>query len=257
MAPFGYALFALVALLPTRAPWRRARRMQAGVRLGLRLLHWWMRVTRLVHFRPAQLRSQWSMGPCVVVANHPTLTDSTALLSSIPDLCTPVRSDLFNRPWLRPLLGACGHFDAGSSNPLGSAQFLENAAERLQEGLAVLVFPEGTRSPRAGLGHFGRSAFEAACRANVPIVALLIREEPQFLARGQGLLGHPPAVPRKHVQIWEVINPADFSEDSRKMRDYLESKYRSALTESRPPLVLGAPGPTAPIRPGFPQRVQK
>ena len=229
LAPFGYALFALIALLPARSPQKRARRLRHVVRSAMGLLHGWMRLTRLLDFRPSELSRQLPAGPYVVVANHPTLTDSTALLSAIPDVCTAVRTDLFNRRSLRPLLAACGHFDAGPTNPLGGARFLDQAVKRLGMGLPVLVFPEGTRSPRGGLGHFGRSAFEAACRAGVPVVAILIRENPEFLAKGQGLFGHPAAVPEKRAQVWRVLSPGDFSEDSRRMRDYVESEYRQAL----------------------------
>ncbi len=231
LAPFGYALFTLFSLLPATDRQKRTLQMQRLVAGGLRLFHWWLRTLRLLDFRPGTLKGSWPGGSCIVIANHPTLTDATALLSSIPSVCTAVRTDLFNKPWLRPLLTACGHFDAGPGNPLGSSKFLEAAGERLGAGLKVLVFPEGTRSPRRGLGKFGRSAFEAACRAKVPVVALLIQEEPEFLARGQSLFGHPAVVPRKSVEVWHVFDPADFSEDSRTMRNYVESRYRCALAK--------------------------
>lgn len=229
LAPVGYALFALLVRIPTRVPERRARRLQAIVRAAFSGFHHWLRWLRIVDFDPRPLRSQLPDGPFVVIANHPTLTDATAVLSAIPDLTTAVRSDLFNKRSLRPLLAGSGYFDAGSENPLGSVSLLEQAVARLQQGFRVLIFPEGTRSDRAGLRRFGRSAFEAASRARVPIVALLITEHPPYLAKGGRLFGPPSQLPVKRLKVLEIMDPSHFSEDTRALRDYVEASYREAL----------------------------
>ena len=229
LAPVGYALFTLLVRIPTRTPERRARCLQRVVGAAFSGFHHWLRWLRILDFDPRPLRNQLPSGPFVVVANHPTLTDATAVLSAVPNLCTAVRSDLFHKPSLQPLLSGAGHFDAGTDNPLASLGLLEHAVERLHQGFRVLIFPEGTRSNLFGLRRFGRSAFEAATRARVPIVALLITERPTYLAKGGRLFGPPSELPVKRLKVLEIIDPSHFSEDTRALRDYVEASYRQAL----------------------------
>lgn len=230
MAPFGYAFFALLVRLPTRHPERRSRLLQHVVWRAFGLFHDWLRTARILDFDPRAARPQLPGGTFVVVANHPTLTDATALLATVPNLCTAVRSDIFHKPMLRPLLAACRNFDAGVDNPLGAESVVDASVQRLKEGQRVLIFPEGTRSPPTGIRRFGRSAFEAAVRAQVPIVALLVEESPRWLSKGGLPLFGPPAVlPVKRLEVLRILNPADFSGDSRQIRDYIENLYRERL----------------------------
>jgi 1-acyl-sn-glycerol-3-phosphate acyltransferase len=260
MAPFGYAFFAILSYVPTRAPARRALLLQAIVWRAFGLFHDWLRAVRILDFNPRALRAQLPGGTYLLVANHPTLTDATALLATAPRLCTAVRSDVFRKPWLRPLLAASRHFDAGEGNPLGAEVMVNAAVARLAEGFRVLIFPEGTRSPRRGLRRFGRSAFEAACRANVPIVAVLIRERPEWLGKGgRPLFGPPAALPVKRLEVLKVLSPADFSGDSRQIRDYIEKIYRERLAVAVPEgSVLGALEPGNPVPKGpVPQEIER
>ncbi len=234
MAPFGYALFALWSLFPTRDRWHRARQVQGIVRRAFGLFHDWARFSGIVDFNHRGLAQQLPDGPCIVVANHPTLTDTTAMVASVPNLCLSVRHDVYKKGFLRPLLAQAGHFDAGPENPLGSGSMLESIVARVRDGFRVLIFPEGTRSPPQGVYRFGRSAFEAACEAGVPLVAVLIREQPTYLAKGSGLFGPPAALAVKRLEVLKILDPADFFGDSRRLRDYVEGLYREAFGVERP-----------------------
>lgn len=235
VAPFGYALFAAFAWLPAREQGRRVRVVQGVVRWAFAGLHHWMRWVRFVDYDPRSLKGAVPDGPCVIVANHPSLTDTTAIVGSVPDVCTAVRSDLYRKFWLSPLLVGAGHFDAGGRGVWAISTMIDNAQKRLMEGFRVLVFPEGTRSPRGGpMRPFGRAPFEIASRANVRVVAILIEEEPAWLAPGDRLFGPPMYVAEKRLSVLEILSPADFSGDSRKMREYVEALYREALGLSAP-----------------------
>jgi 1-acyl-sn-glycerol-3-phosphate acyltransferase len=43
---------------------------------------------------------------------------------------------------------------------------------RIEEGLSVLVFPEGTRTPYGEVGNYARGGAGIACSAGVPIIAV-------------------------------------------------------------------------------------
>jgi 1-acyl-sn-glycerol-3-phosphate acyltransferase len=113
-------------------------------------------------------------GPVVMIANHPTLIDTTALLSSVRYLCCISNPSFYRNPILTPLLMCCGHINAGKGGIGAGLQVIETAVERLKAGHSLLIFPEGTRSPSHGLRAFRRGAFEIALRAGVPIQPVLI-----------------------------------------------------------------------------------
>jgi 1-acyl-sn-glycerol-3-phosphate acyltransferase len=229
MAPFGYAILALAAVFPVRDWRQRTRFLQTIIRRAFRGFHVYLRWIRFLDFRPTNPCPE-GIGACVLVANHPTMTDAMALLASVPGTCTAVRADIYDKYWIQPLLRGAGHFSAGFGNPLSGASVVQSSVERLAQGFRVLLFPEGTRSPLdGGLHQFGRTAFEVACRADVPIVAVLIDENPRWLGKGSRLAASKEVVSVKSVQLLKVAHPRDFFGDSRLLRDYVETAYREAL----------------------------
>lgn len=242
LGPLGYLVFGAMAVLPTRDPVRRAHRLQGVMRRAFALLHHWLRWMGVLDYDPRKLEGTIPDGPCIIIANHPSLDDVTTVMSTVPRLCTAVNRRTFNRWWLRPLLEQAGQFSGGVHNPLGAQTVLDSAAERLTQGFRVLVFPEGGRSPLGRLRTFARGAFEIACRVGVPVVPILIKTEPYWLTRGESLFVAPPQRPRKRLQVLEILHPTQFGGDSRSMRDYAESMYSGVLGISlaRPPLPMGA-----------------
>jgi 1-acyl-sn-glycerol-3-phosphate acyltransferase len=145
-------------------------------------------------------------GPCVLVANHPSLLDVTAIISRMPHACCVVKSSLVNSPLVGRLLRAVGHVAAGDGSLMAGAGVLDAVRERLQEGFPVLVFPEGTRSPRGGMHRFRRGAFEIAQRAGVPVVPLFLRCDPPALGKGTPVWRHPRRCPTLTVQVESPLN---------------------------------------------------
>lgn len=231
-SPIGYALFALWSSLPTRDPARRAGRLRAVVSAAFRSMHAFLRWTRLVDFDPAQHAAGIPAGPCVLVANHPTLMDISALLAADSDLVYPVKPALFNSFWARPLFRHAGQFAGAGQDPLRVARMVEAAMDRLAAGLRVMIFPEGTRSPDRGLHEFGRVAFEIARRARVPIVPLVITCEPRFLGKSSGFCRPPPDVPRLRIHVLATVDPTahEFAgSSSRILRDIVASQITTEL----------------------------
>lgn len=229
MAPFGYLGFAVFASIPYVSPLRRARIVQGIVRRAFALTHSWMRVMGVVHYRAAALRPLLPPGPHVIVANHPTLTDTTAIMASVPQVCAVVRADLYSRPLLGALFRAARYLDAGGKGVQAAAHWMEGARLRLSEGFSLLVFPEGTRSPRHGHRAFGRVAFELSCQSQVPVLALLIREEPRWLGKGGRFFPLPRDTARKTIEVLGVFQPQNYDSDSRALRSAVEAAYGERL----------------------------
>lgn len=245
-SPIGYAIFALWSSLPSRDPARRARRLRGIVSTAFRSMHAFLRWTRLVDFDPAQHAARIPSGPCVLVANHPTLMDISALLAADSNLVYPVKPSLFHSFWARPLFRHAGPFAGAGQDPLRVAEMVEAAAERLAAGQRVIIFPEGTRSPERGVHPFGRVAFEIARRAKVPIVPLVITCRPRFLGKASGFRRPPAELPRLRIRVLAPLDPMApelAGSSSRTLRDIVARQITTELERFE-----GSPAPVGPAR---------
>lgn len=163
-----------------------------------------MRLAGLVEFNHRTALTVPPRGPAVLIANHPTLIDVTALVSALGPTCYLAKRSLFHNPLIGPLLRLCGQIPSGGRTLAGNVGSLNEALDRLQRGHSVLLFPEGTRSPAGGLHTFRRGAFELARRAGVPVIPIVIRAEPPGLYRGLAWYEIPS---RPIVIDMEILDP--------------------------------------------------
>ena len=236
LAPFGYLAFAIYTLLPTRDPDARARRLQRVMGFAFGRMHDFLRWGRLVDFDPRKVDGRVPDEPCVLVANHPTLTDVSAIIASIGEVATAVKPSVYRSFMAHPLLAASAQFEGVGA--AGVSRVIDDAIDRLSRGFRVLVFPEGTRSPARGLGPFARVPFEVACRARVPVVPIAIFADPPWLTKQRGFWDPPPSLPRLRVRVLTPVYPKDYAFSSRTLRSVVDAQLRSEL-EIEPESPLG------------------
>jgi len=184
----GGALLSWLVLPLASCDWnrvRRQRRCQRLVQATFVLFHDYMRITGLVAFDPRRAPQPLPEGPFVLVTNHPTLIDVTALIASYGELCVVAKSSLFLNPLIGVLLRLCGHIESSKADFGARSSVVTQAVDRLQHGQRVLMFPEGSRSPAVGLRRFHAGAFTTAVEATAPILPGIIRAHPPGLKKGQ------------------------------------------------------------------------
>jgi 1-acyl-sn-glycerol-3-phosphate acyltransferase len=230
MSPFGYLLFAAMLVLPTKDLVRRTRRLQRIVQFAFTTMHRWLNLTRILRFSCRDARAALNIpdGPAVLVANHPTLTDSSALTAVIDELCMIARPDIYRRAMFKPLLSGLGYVNGPGRDPMSLQRVIDESLERLQDGHRVLFFPEGTRSPPTGHHPFGRAPFEVACRAGVPLISVALRSHPRWLWKGAGFFSLPDPIPRLTITQLDVCHPTP-GQDSRALRDTVAARYLTLL----------------------------
>ena len=114
----------------------------------------------------------------VLVANHPSLIDVVLLVSLVPRTLYVAKSALRRSPFLGAIVRATALPD--------DATLPDVAAPYLKAGWNVLIFPEGTRTPRGQpCGALKRGAAQLALRANAPVVCVRERLSRRILAKGQ------------------------------------------------------------------------
>jgi 1-acyl-sn-glycerol-3-phosphate acyltransferase len=229
MAPFGWAFFAVLSFAWRRHPIVCARRLQRIQVFAFRCMHTWLRKSGITDFDYHAPLPGLPDGPCVIIANHPTLMDITAITAMVGGGCTIAKPALFRRMTLRRLLIGAGHVEGPGPDLISAGRVVDEVGERLRQGFRVIIFPEGTRSPPGRLLHFGRLAFEIACRANVPLVSLSITCNPLYLSKNVPLFWPPFPTPKLRVSMLAVDRPSDFEGCSRTLRQRVETRYQAWL----------------------------
>lgn len=149
--------------------WSRRLLRASGVRV---------RALGLEHLRPD--RSQ------VLVGNHASHYDVLAVSSQLERPFHFVAKQelegvpIFGRAWK-----AAGHISIDRSDRDRAIASLDRAADRLRtESDAVVIFPEGTRSPDGRLQPFKKGAFMLALKAGVELVPFAVSGSRAILPKG-------------------------------------------------------------------------
>ena len=109
--------------------------------------------------------------PCVIVSNHQGQWETFSMQYLFHPLCTLLKRELLYIPlwgWAMSLLRPIAINRRKPKQAI--LQTLDEGSKRLQEGLFVLLFPEGTRVEAGKVGNYARSSFELAKRNNVKVL---------------------------------------------------------------------------------------
>jgi 1-acyl-sn-glycerol-3-phosphate acyltransferase len=161
----GSAVLGLAAIVASWIPPRRSHSFKVARAWGRGLLlasGVRARVTSAAPALPAQV---------VFMANHQSLYDIAALLATVP---VPVRflakRSLFRLPFFGWGLAAAGFVPIDRIDRSRAKEAFRHALEALDEGAAIVLFPEETRSLDGHIRPFRRGGFLMALKAKAPIV---------------------------------------------------------------------------------------
>jgi 1-acyl-sn-glycerol-3-phosphate acyltransferase len=111
----------------------------------------------------------------VVVSNHLSMADILALYGYLDlDLKWVIKKELRKMPGIGIGCEKAGHIFVDRQNPDAAKQSVNEALERLGNGIGILFFAEGTRSRDGRLLPFKKGAFRIAIDADLPILPVTI-----------------------------------------------------------------------------------
>ena len=111
--------------------------------------------------------------PCVIVSNHQGQWETYSMQYLFHPMCTLLKKELLYIPlwgWAMKMLNPIA---INRNKPKEAIlQTLEEGSDRLNKGMYVLLFPEGTRVKAGRVGKYARSSFELAKRNGVMVLPL-------------------------------------------------------------------------------------
>jgi 1-acyl-sn-glycerol-3-phosphate acyltransferase len=186
----------------------------ANGNLAHRCISQWARTSLALAGLRVHIEGQERLNPqntYIFMPNHASFLDTLLAFAYIPgDSRNIIKEEVFSIPLLGLILRRSGHIPMDRKNPWKALKSLRQAADLLKEGISVVVFPEGTRTPNGEIQEFKPALFILPIRSRIPVVPVLIEGTFQALKRGSILLNPVPLtltffdpIPADSFGVWD------------------------------------------------------
>jgi 1-acyl-sn-glycerol-3-phosphate acyltransferase len=123
--------------------------------------------------------------PRIYMANHQSYFDIFALLAYVPvDFKFLMKEELMKIPFLGAAMRRAGYIGIERRDPRKGLRSMRRAAERVRNGVSVVVFPEGTRSIDGRLLAFKKGGFNLALKSGCDIIPVSISNSYRIVPKG-------------------------------------------------------------------------
>jgi 1-acyl-sn-glycerol-3-phosphate acyltransferase len=136
----------------------------------------------------------------ILASNHQSTFDIFAFLGYLPiQFRWIAKAELFRTPFMGWAMSRIGYIAIERESPKKAYRSMLRAAEKVKNGVSVMIFPEGTRSQDGNLQPFKKGLFLIALKSQAPILPITICGTRKIMQKGEWHF-HPG-----NVQI--IINP--------------------------------------------------
>jgi len=120
-------------------------------------------------------------GPCLVIGNHMSTLETMILpgiIQPIREVTFVVKQALIDYPIFKHVMRSRNPIAVSQNDPRGDLKrMLLGGQQRLADGVSVVVFPQGERTPTFEPSHFNSIGVKLASRAGVPIVPVALQTD--------------------------------------------------------------------------------
>lgn len=171
--------------------------------------------------------------PYVFVSNHQSTIDIPTLFMALPwNTRFVAKKALMYVPFLGWYMWLARFIFVDRGNRKTAIASLDKAAQQIRDGISIIVFAEGTRSPDQTVKPFKKGPFALAMKAGVPLVPVAIEGSGQLMPKNRWVITPGPI----KVLVGKPIDPKPFGED----REGLIAAVRSAIIDQS--VALGGKG---------------
>ena len=163
--------------------------------------------------------------PCVIVSNHQGQWEAFSMQYLFHPLCTLLKRELLYIPLWGWAMGLLKPIAINRGRPREALkQALNKGADRLDNGLFVLFFPEGTRVKAGQINRYSRGSFELALRSNVPVLPIVHNSGDCWPAHK--FLKHPGTI---FLTIGKPRKVLDAKESAREVENWTRASLKRSL----------------------------
>jgi 1-acyl-sn-glycerol-3-phosphate acyltransferase len=197
---FPYQVLIILCFFPLTYCWGIAGYVasffDANGNLAHRCITHWARTSLALAGLRVHIEGQERLNPqntYIFMPNHASFLDTLLAFAYIPgESRNIIKEEVFSIPLWGLVLRWSRHIPLDRENPWKALKSLRQAADLLKEGISVVVFPEGTRTPNGEIQEFKTALFILPIRSRIPVVPVLIEGTFQALKRGSILLNPVP-----------------------------------------------------------------
>ena len=198
----GGLLAATVLPVLVLLPGDPRQRAQRVIRTAFRAYLATLQGIRLIRIQTEGLERLADSGGAIVIANHPSLLDVVMLMAFIPHSQCIVKHQL----WTSSLLGGLVRRAGYIRNDLDGEQMLAACRDSLERGVALIIFPEGTRSRPGAQRHFQRGFANLAVLTGAPLLPVVITCDPPTLTKGESWWKVPERRPLFRLRVGDKLD---------------------------------------------------
>lgn len=171
-------------------------------------------------------REKLPKGPCVLVANHQSMTDILALMGLRYPFKFVSKKSLFEVPAVGFMMRLLGYVALERGKLPSIKDTVSRTDWLIDHGVPVLIFPEGTYAPVPKRLPFKRGAFRLAQKKQVPLVPVVVEGTSELVFEDG-----PWFAPRGHVKVtvMDPVPPPPRDADEGPWVKELEAKYAQWL----------------------------
>lgn len=188
----------------------------------------WARSIIMVSRIPVRVHGLSNIEPdtsYVYMANHSSNFDIPVLLGFLPvQFRWLAKAELFKIPGFGRAMQGAGYVKIDRFNQESAFESINEAAQKMKNGVSVMIFPEGTRSIDGRIKSFKKGGFVMAIDSGVPIVPVIIR--------GTWSIMDKSSLRIKHGEVeMEIAKPIDTTGYSRETKEELMEAVRSVICQ--------------------------
>lgn len=167
----------------------------------------------------------------IVVANHMSNFDILVLTARLPLQFRWVsKKEMFKIPIMGPAMARAGYVSIDRENKEKAWAHLFEARNKLEEGVSLMFFPEGTRSPDGKIKRFKSGAFVLSLHTGLPILPVTVVGSHEIM-RKRSLLFRPGKV---DLIIHPPIFPSGFTiEQKHEFAEVVRDQIAAQIEKSR------------------------
>ncbi len=145
----------------------------------------------------------------LVIANHPSLIDIVLIMSLMERTQCVVKAGVWRNPFMRGAVTAANYIP----NMNDPEKLLDDCVAALKAGNNLVIFPEGSRTPKDGKRKYHRGFAYIALRSQAPLRLVTVTCNPPTLAKGEPWYAIPSRRPHWVIRVHEHIPVEDQTDE--------------------------------------------